>query len=232
MKALYYPAWRSLEVKDIPKPLLGNGEVLVRVSACGVCGWELETFRSESTRRMPPLIMGHEFCGYTEERCGSQSNWIEGSRVISHALIQCGICSACIRGDTNLCVRREVFGMHRSGGFAEYVAVPKQTLISWPADISATTAVFAELLANGINAMRQGSMARRSRVVVIGAGPIGLMCIFAAKRLHRSSIIACDLIPERLGVPGGHQDLTGAIRKHWTGEHAEFVIDAVGSLGE
>jgi threonine dehydrogenase-like Zn-dependent dehydrogenase len=239
MKALYYPAWRQLEVRDVPMPSPVDGEVLVRVANCGVCGSELETFREANERRTPPLIMGHEFCGRVEEVSGNGVNGWKGRRVIAHALVHCGECSPCLRGDTNLCVRRQVFGMHRPGAFAEYVAVPERVLIPWPEGLPATTAVFTEPLANGINAMRQGPMARKSRVVVIGAGPIGLMCLFAAKRVHHSSVVISDRIPQRLQtarmlgadltVDALHQDLANETRKYWGGEQAEFVVDAVGS---
>jgi threonine dehydrogenase-like Zn-dependent dehydrogenase len=239
MKALYYPAWGKLEVKDVPMPSPADGEVLVRVANCGVCGSELETFREASIRRTPPLIMGHEFCGQVEEVGGAGGNGLKGRRVIAHALVHCGECSACLRGDTNLCVRRHVFGMHRPGAFAEYVSVPERVLIPWPDGLPAAAAVFAEPLANGINAMRQGPTARKSRVAVIGAGPIGLMCLFAAKRVHQSSVVISDRIPERLDaarvlgadltVNALRQNLETETMKYWSGERAEFVIDAVGS---
>jgi threonine dehydrogenase-like Zn-dependent dehydrogenase len=239
MRALFYPAWGKLEVRDLPKPLLRDGEVLIRVSNCGICASELETFRTNSVRRTPPLIMGHEFCGYVEEERGTQAGWTKGQKVIAHALVHCGKCTACRRGGTNLCIYREVFGMHRPGAFAEYVAVPERVLIPWPDSMPGTTAVLAEPLANGINAMRQGPTARKSRVVVIGCGPMGLMSVFAAKRLHDSNVVASDLIPERvdaarmvgadLAVNAGQKSIAFEIRNYWSGDQAEFVIDAVGS---
>jgi threonine dehydrogenase-like Zn-dependent dehydrogenase len=239
MRALFYPSWGALELRDVPKPSLVGGEVLVRVSNCGICSSELETFRTKSVRRTPPLVMGHEFCGYIAEANGTQSGWKEGDKVIAHALIHCGKCAACLRGDTNLCIERKVFGMHRAGGFAEYVAVPGHVLIPWSDGTPGTTAVLAEPLATGINAMRQGPTARKSRVLVIGSGPIGLMCVFAAKRLHNSNVVASDMIPERvdaarlmgadLTVNAERQNIEPEIAKHWSGEKAEFVIDAVGS---
>jgi threonine dehydrogenase-like Zn-dependent dehydrogenase len=235
MKALFYPAWGKLEIRDVPMPSPAEGEVLVRVAGVGVCGSELETFREASKRRTPPLIMGHEFCGEVIDG----ANGLKGHRVISHALVHCGKCSACLRNDTNLCVRRQVFGMHRPGAFAEYVAVPQRVLIPWPDRLPAVAAVFAEPLANGINAMRQGPTARKSRVVVIGAGPIGLMCLFAAKRKYRSSVVISDRIPERLEaarklgadltVNALNNNLETEARNFWSGERAEYVIDAVGS---
>jgi threonine dehydrogenase-like Zn-dependent dehydrogenase len=239
MQALYYPDWGKLEIRDVPRPILADGEVLIRVSDCGICGSELDTFRAQSPRRMPPLIMGHEFCGWVEEVRNTHNRWADGSRVISHALVHCGNCAACLRGDTNLCLHRQVFGMQRPGAFAEYVAVPERVLIPWAEGVPSSTAVFAEPLSNGINAMRQGPTARRSRVIVIGAVPIGLMCLVAAKRLHHSTVVVADRIPERLEaarmlgadltVNVLHQSLADEIHKYWSGDGAEFVVDAVGS---
>jgi L-iditol 2-dehydrogenase len=239
MKALLYPTWGRLEFRDLAIPQICAGEVLLRVFSCGICGSELETFKNLSQRRTPPLIMGHEFCGVVEKVHGEDQHHLQGRRVLCHALVHCGHCSACLRGDTNLCVRRQVFGMHRPGGFAEYVAVPEHVLLPWPESLPDDSAVFTEPLANGINAMRQGGEARRSRIVIIGAGPIGLMCLFAARRLHRSSVIVSDRVPARLDaarllgaeqtVNPLQQDLDAETRKHWGGERAQYIVDAVGS---
>ena len=239
MKVLHYPAWGKLEFQDLAIPQIGEGEVLLHVSSCGICGSELESFEHSSHRRTPPLIMGHEFCGVVEQVHDEGNHSLQGRRMLCHAVVHCGECSACRRDDTNLCARRQVFGMHRPGGFAEYVAVPEHVLLPWPENLPDNSAIFTEPLSNGINAMRQGGAARRSRVMIIGAGPIGLMCLFAARRLHQSSVIVSDPLPVRLDaarllgaeltVNPLHQDLDAESRNHWGGERAEFIIDAVGS---
>src|SRR5579863_5957768 len=137
MKALYYPVWGEMQVREVPKPTLVDGEVLIRVTECGICGSELETFRKRDQRRTPPLIMGHEFCGHIEEDRSSGGKWDEGTRVIAHAVVHCGRCAPCHRGNTNLCHNRQVFGMHRPGGFGEFVAVPEHVLVPWPDQMSA-----------------------------------------------------------------------------------------------
>jgi threonine dehydrogenase-like Zn-dependent dehydrogenase len=239
MRALYYPEWGKLKVEDVPLPILQDGEVLVRVSNCGICGSELDTFRARSPRRMPPLIMGHEFCGWVEDAHNTRERWTRDQGVIAHALVHCGRCSACLRGDTNLCEYRQVFGMQRPGAFAEFVAVPERVLLPWPENLSGLTAVFAEPLANGVNAMRQGFSGRKSRVLVIGAGPIGLMCVFAARQIYGSEVIVADRIPKRvraarrlgavLAINVLEESFVDAVRKQWGGQGAEHVIDAVGS---
>jgi L-iditol 2-dehydrogenase len=238
MKALHYPDWQTLEIADLPAPSPRPDELLIRVAACGICGSELESFRNQSVRRKPPLIMGHEFCGEVVG-IGDQvsGEWL-GQRIIAHSVIHCGNCIACRRGDTHLCSARELFGMHRPGAFAEFVCVPEHVAIPWPEGLTAVHASFAEPLANGINAMRQGTSNRRDRVAVIGAGPIGLMCALAAMRIFGSEVLIADLISERLEaakklgvahtVNSGQTDLVTEISSVWP-EKAEHVIDAVGS---
>ena len=187
MKTLYYSTWGKLSARP-SLAVNSRGRVPLRVFACGICGSELETFKNASTRRTPPLILGHEFCGQVEEVYGEDPGGLRGRRMIPHAVVHCGQCPACLRGDTNLCYRGEIFGMHRPGAFAEYVAVPERVLIPWPENLSPDAAIFTEPLANGINALRQGGTTRRSKVAAIRAGPIGLMCLFAAKTLHQSSV--------------------------------------------
>lgn len=239
MRALYYPAWQQLEVKDLPTPIPAQGEALLRVMNCGICGSELETFRARSARRTPPLVMGHEFCGQVESVGNSVATQWLGKRVIAHAVIHCGVCPACERGETNLCSERRLFGMHRPGGFAEFVAVPERVLIPWPEGMPGESAVFTEPLANGINAMRLLQDGMKKRVLIIGAGPVGLMCVLAASRLHGADPIVVDLVPQRLAAAramGARHTIdasTTDLRNdaYWSSlnSKADYIVDAVGS---
>lgn len=239
MKALFYPSWNKLEITERRIPTPGPGEVLIRVSHCGICGSELETFRSKSTRRQPPLVMGHEYCGRVADAGPGVSDWKLGDRVISHALVHCGKCFFCQMRLTNLCESRKVFGMHLPGAFAEFVVAPTQALFSWPKELTADTAVLAEPLANGVNALRLDPAQSKQRVVVIGAGPIGLMCIAAARALYDSTVIAADLVPERLEAAASlgataqfnpkNEEASAVLQRTWGLKFADYVIDAVGS---
>lgn len=239
MRALFYPAWNTLEVADLEVPVPRHGEVLIRVSQCGICGSELETFRSRNPRRNPPLVMGHEFCGSVVELGPNASKWKMQDKVISHALVHCGECFFCSKGLTNLCESRQVFGMHRPGAFGQFVAVPEDVLFDWPESLDPDAAVLAEPLANGINALTLDPAQSKGRVVVIGAGPIGLMCVVAARVLENSKIVAADLLPERLEIaamlgasatfnPKSEQP-SEVLRRTWGESSADYVIDAVGS---
>ena len=196
MNALYYPDWDTLTVTERPRPKAEADEVLLRVAACGICGSELETFKARSDRRRPPLVMGHEFCGTVEEIGATVRGFAVGDRVVSNAVVPCGACVRCRRGEANLCAQRQVFGMHRMGAFAEYVAVPARCLLAWPEGLPAEAACLAEPLANGIHVVELVRQRAPRLAVVIGAGPIGLMCQQAVQVLLGADVVVVDLEPE------------------------------------
>lgn len=239
MKALLYSDWGKIELAQLPVPKPAKGEVLIKVSACGICGSELETFRNKIKRRKPPIVMGHEFSGVIESVGEGVENWEKGRRVVSHALVHCGACKFCKKGLTNLCVNRTLFGMHRQGAFAEFVTVPENILVEIPENVSMVNAALSEPLANGINVMSMGPSAEKKRVFIIGAGPMGLMCLQAAKALKNSSVVISDFVNNRLKVASKlgaymtinprYNNLLSEINTLWKGEKPDFIIDAVGS---
>ena len=196
MKALLYPDWNRLELTDLPEPVAQDGEVVVRVAACGICGSELETFASRSPRRTPALVMGHEFCGYIVS--GEANGFTKGSRVVCNAIIHCGDCVHCRNGRTQLCLNRQVFGMHRPGAFAELVAAPASCLMPWPNDLPATWASLAEPLGNGVHVAERVRSSKPESMLVIGAGPIGLMVLQAVRAMLNIPVAVVDVAPERL----------------------------------
>ena len=113
MMALVFTAPGELEMRDVPEPERADGEILVHVRAAGICGSELHGARHPGFR-VPPLIMGHEFAGISDN----------GDRVLINPILSCGHCSLCGRGLRHLCADRALIGVHRPGGFAERVAVP------------------------------------------------------------------------------------------------------------
>lgn len=237
MVSLLYADWEQLEIRDTPVPQISESEVLLRVSACGICGSELETFKNRSTRRTPPLIMGHEFCG-TVVDSRSNGHFQKGQRVISHSIVTCGACDSCDRGDQHLCAQRQVFGMHRQGAFAEFVNVPGSSLIPWPDNLPAGSACLAEPLANGVHVANRLKSHNPRLVVILGAGPIGLMCQQAVQVLLGAETIVVDMVPERLDAATALGARTvvnarnGELHRHLregTRAGADAVVDAVGS---
>ncbi|MDZ4815574.1 MAG: alcohol dehydrogenase catalytic domain-containing protein [Verrucomicrobiota bacterium] len=239
MKALFYPAFETLEVTERPDPVAAADEVIIKVSACGLCGSELETFKNKSPRRTPPLIMGHEFCGVIEDAGALSGQFKQGQKVVANSLTPCGTCIRCKRGDTHLCAYRQIFGMHRMGAFAEYVNVPVRSLIPWPETLPAEAACLAEPLGNGVHICNIVKHLKPETVLVIGAGPIGIMAQQAVQALLHCKTFVADLSDERLSVAtrvGAEKvfnsrsvDVPKAILEMTAGEGVDLVIDAVGS---
>ena len=136
MKAIYYPAWDELELRDVPEPSPKPGEVLVRVAAVGICGSELHGFVTRAARRTPPTIMGHEFCGHVADVGPDVVGYQRGDWVGVSSVIACGRCEDCLDSNVHLCRTGEVFGMKRPGGFAEFCAAPFATLLPFPGTVS------------------------------------------------------------------------------------------------
>ncbi len=238
MKTLLYSAYDRLEIAEVPDPQPGDGELLLRVSACGICGSELEAFRNRSPRRVPPLVLGHEFCGEVVDTGRGVSNFKVGDRVVSHALIGCGECVRCLRGEVNLCSNRQVFGMQRLGAFAELVTAPEKSLVAWPNHLPAEAASLTEVLSNGVHVVNLSKRFNPRKVAILGAGPIGLMTLQAFQALTGAELLISEIIPERLKTAAklganltinpNHDDLQNAVLDWTNGEGADVVVDAVG----
>ena len=239
MKALFYPEFNKLMIAERPLPPFSNDEVLLKVLACGICGSELETFKNQSPRRVPPLIMGHEFCGTVEEMGSDVMGYTKGDLVVSNSVVSCGTCDPCKRGLTNLCKNRQIFGMHRGGAFGEYVNVPAHCLVPMPETITPQAACMAEPLANGIHIVNLTRHLNPKKVLVIGAGPIGLVTQQAFQSLLGVAVYVADLRNERLSISrklgatatinSSEEDLVSAIYKVTDQEGIDLVIDAVGT---
>ncbi|ANH81226.1 hypothetical protein A8C56_09735 [Niabella ginsenosidivorans] len=239
MKTLFYPKHDLLEITDQQVPYMAKNEVLIKVAACGICGSELETFKSHSSRRVPPLIMGHEFSGVIVDVGESVADWKKGDRVVSNAIVPCGHCELCTSGKTNLCQNRQVFGMQRNGAFAEYVNVPAHCLIPLPEMVPFHAACLAEPLANGVHLVKLSKHIPVNNMLIIGAGPIGLMALQAFRSMRQVHVFVADLLEDRLsiaqklGASGvinpSRQELVATLSEMSGGASIDLVVDAVGS---
>ncbi|MBX2925532.1 MAG: alcohol dehydrogenase catalytic domain-containing protein [Chitinophagaceae bacterium] len=239
MKALYYPNHDELLLTELPIPECKATEVLVKVKACGICGSEIETFKNRSPRRLPPLIMGHEFSGVIDAVGADVKGWKNGDAVVSNSVVFCGECDSCKEGKTNLCIRRQVFGMHRNGAFGAYVNVPAASLIAMPPGVDFKEACLTEPLANGVHLVKLTQHLPAKNILVIGAGPIGLAAQQAFAAMRRVTTIVSDIRSERLeiakqiGADGTINPLTedvfNRVKSITRNAPLDLVIDAVGS---
>ncbi len=203
MKALLLSAPGRLELVDVPDPIAGPDDVLVRVKAAGICGSDIHGLDGSTGRRIPPLIMGHEAAGVIEAVGSSVSGWQPGDAVTFDSTIWCGECPFCLRGQVNLCDRRQVLGVsfgeyRRDGAFAELVVVPARILDTVPSGVSMVEAAFAEPLAVAAHAVSRAPVAGPGAVLVVGAGVIGLLVMSVLRAAGHERIVAVDLSPTRL----------------------------------
>ena len=174
MKALVYTGPQSLELRDVPDPVPGPGEALVRVDAVGICGSDMHAWLGHDERRPAPLILGHEAAGEV------LSGALKRRRVTVNPLATCGICDACISGRDNLCPKRQIISMPpREGAFAQMIAIPERNLVEIPDGVAVKHAALAEPLACGWHAVALAAKAltrplAACRVAVLGGGAIGI----------------------------------------------------------
>jgi threonine dehydrogenase-like Zn-dependent dehydrogenase len=215
VKALVFTAPATVELRDEPEPTVAGDETLVHVRSAGICGSELHGVRHPGFR-VPPLIMGHEFSGVSDD----------GASVVINPVLSCGSCDLCLRGLRQLCRRRALVGVHRPGGFAERVAVPRSTLRPLPASLSWDAAALIEPAANAVHAWRLAGGSAGMRVAVLGCGAIGLLCLLTALDGGAASVEVTDLSVARreealrLGASGASAALAGEY---------DVIFDAVGS---
>jgi threonine dehydrogenase-like Zn-dependent dehydrogenase len=215
MKALVFTALGVVEVKDVDDAAAGDSEVIVHVERAGICGSELHGIKNPSFR-VPPLIMGHEFVGTTDD----------GRRVAVNPLISCGTCELCQRGETQLCRTRILLGAHKAGGFAERVAVPRSLMHDIPSGLDWDSAGLIEPLANAVHAWNLARAPKDARVGIIGCGPIGLACLQVARHRGASIVDCADLSDDRRAVASSLGANT--VASSLDGEF-DVIFDAVGT---
>ena len=242
MKALLLTKYRSLEIADLPVPLPGPDEVLIRVAACGICGSDVHGYDGSSGRRIPPLVMGHEAAGVVASLGAEVKNVFEGDRVTFDSTIYCGACAYCARGEVNLCDNRQVLGVscgdyRRAGAFAEFVLVPARIVYRLPDSLSFEEAAMLEAVSVAIHAVSLIPIAPDSSALVFGAGTIGLLALQALRAAGCSRVFISDVDPTRLKLaqelgatatfPAG-PELKQHVSQMTNGDGVDIAMEAVG----
>lgn len=188
------------EIREVPIPSAGPGEILVRVLRAGVCGTDLHIFewdRWSSGRMHPPVTLGHEFVGEVVELGAGVSQVAVGDRVSCESHIVCGTCHACRTGNGHLCANTRILGVDVNGGFAEYVSVPAGNAWPAPPNVPLEVAAIMEPCGNAVHTVFSGPISG-CNLAVTGCGPIGLFAIAVARAAGAARVIGSDLSPYRL----------------------------------
>ena len=247
MRALLLSEYSKLEVAEVPRPLVGPGEVLVQVAACGICGSDVHGYDGSSGRRIPPLVMGHEAAGVIAEVGEGVTRFAVGERVTFDSTVYCGECDYCRQGLINLCDNRQVVGVstpdfRRAGAFAEYVAVPERIVYRLPEGMLFAEAAMLEAVAVALHAVAVSEVSRENgggeTALVIGAGMIGLLTLQAAKAAGCAKVFVADVDESRLkmATEAGADEIVIAFGENWAdevvrlthGRGVDLVLEAVG----
>lgn len=229
MRALVYEGPRRVEMRRLPVPAAGDGEVLVRVAQAGICGSELSGYLGHNSLRKPPLVMGHEFSGIVAATGPGATRFAPGERVTVNPLVTCGECRYCRNGRSQLCGKRQLLGAHRPGAFAEYVTAPERNVHRLSDNMTMTEGTYVEPLACAVHVGRLLQAGPTDRLVVYGAGPIGLLAVQTALAYGLRDVVVVDLNESRLEIARELGALAAAGLS--AGQWGEFdaAIDAVGA---
>lgn len=231
----------NLEIRDLPEPSAGPGQVVIEVVKTGICGTDIHIQRGEYNCA-PPLVLGHEVVGRIAEVGPGVTGLNRGDRVVTETYFHtCGRCRACLEGRINLCPERRSIGTHVNGGFTRYLLVPAVKIHRLPDTIDDTSAALAEPLACCVHGVLELAGVTSGDIVVMsGPGAIGLLCLQVAKaaggtviavgtaadegRLELARTLGADHV-----VVAGRDDVSQFVADLTDGLGADLTIEAAGS---
>ncbi|HEY9593412.1 MAG TPA: alcohol dehydrogenase catalytic domain-containing protein [Spirochaetia bacterium] len=207
MRAARLYGKEDLRVESVPDPVIGEGDILLKIKAAAICGTDIRMYRNGAKNATPetPLILGHEIAGIIEKVGPGVSGYREGMRVAVAPNMGCGVCDECVSGNTQLCSTYRAFGINIPGAFAELMRIPTEAvrqgnIAPIPDGVDFASAAMVEPLSCVYNAFRRIAIAPGDTVLVIGAGPIGLMHAKLALMAGAAKVFMNDLSAERMAL--------------------------------
>jgi 2-desacetyl-2-hydroxyethyl bacteriochlorophyllide A dehydrogenase len=224
------PGKLVLEEQERPTP--GPGDVVLEVGACGICGSDLHWYHDQMM--IPQVCPGHEIAGEVAMVGAGVTSLKEGDRVSVEGIASCGTCRYCLSGDYHYCQRLGVVGMTIPGGYAEYLRIPARHCFDI-GGMELATAALSEPLGVAVHGVRISQLAIGQRVVVLGAGTIGLMAVVAARAGGAGEILVTARRPQQkaaalaLGADRVFDDGDeGALFDATSANPVDLVIESVG----
>jgi L-iditol 2-dehydrogenase len=243
MRAGVYRDKGVVRVEEVPVPEVGEGEVLIKVAACGICGTDIKKIFQRYVE--PPQILGHELAGTVVAIGPGVTKWTPGDRVMSFHHTPCGRCFYCEKRLFSQCKQYKTTGLTagftpNGGGFAEYAKampwVAERGIVALPDDVSFEEATFIEPINTIVKAVQKARIIQRETVLILGCGPIGLQLLMVSK-LEGALLYTSDPIPQRrqkslsLGSLESFDPTSGKlveeIRARTDGRGADAVLVAV-----
>lgn len=200
MKAAVFQGIGHIEVADVPRPEPGPGEVVIRVGYCGICGSDLEAFHTGMYE--PGLVVGHEFAGVIAEVGSDVVGWQVGDRVVVNDAIPCGACGPCLEGRLDGCESLTMIGVTHDGALAEYARITVRGLHRLPDEVTLRQGALVEPLAVALHGVRRSRLRPGDHVLVMGAGPIGLLTLQCARLAGARTVTVTEVDATRAALAG------------------------------
>lgn len=194
MKEVVITAPCQYEVREVPIPKPGAGEVLIQMKAAGVCGSDFHLFLGENPNAVYPRIPGHENAGVVVETGENVTSVKPGDHVVVDLVVACGHCPQCRKGRRNICRTVKARGAAIDGGWREYFAVPEHEVFLLPSDLPFRDAALIEPFAIGGHCTTRAQVEREDLVLVLGSGTIGAVILQTCK--HKGCKVICADINE------------------------------------
>lgn len=240
MKAVVYEAPNVLKIRQIEEVNPGRGEVKIRVRACGICGSDVHGYLGLTGRRIPPMVMGHEFAGDIVALGEGCTSFQVGCRVAAYPVDFCGHCKMCVSGQVHLCLHKKAYGvLETNGALAEYICVPEKCCFALQDTVSYELGSLMEPLAVAYRGVEHAGSLEGRDVLLVGTGTIGLLALACIKMKHPGRIFVSDLSDSRLAIAKemgadivinpGREDLKEIIGNYTDGEGVDAAIEAVGA---
>ena len=196
MKAIVIPAPNEIEIREVPMPQVKEGEALLRVRCVGICGADVASYTGNQPFTTYPRIPGHEFSAEIVQIPKNDKGLKPGDIVTCNPYFNCGTCYSCRRGHVNCCTDNQTMGVQRDGAFCEYVAMPVDRI--YPGmGLSAEALALIEPFSISRHAVSRAEIKPTDNVLIVGAGPIGLFALLAAKQVAGRVAVA-DILQNRL----------------------------------
>lgn len=237
MKAIKVIEPFKVEIVDVLKPeIKKDDDVIIRITSGGICGSDIGIWNGTNSLATYPRLIGHEFGGIVEE-VGSKVTSIKvGDKVAVDPVVSCGHCYACKIGRHNVCSTLEVMGVHRDGGFAQYVVADEENVHKFHIDFDESLLGLVEPFTIGVEINNRGQISKDDKVLIMGAGPIGICAMQVAKR-NGAKVIMTDIVKERLEkavsmgadetVLVSEENLEERLMKFTDGEGIPVIVDTV-----
>lgn len=237
MKAVKVIEPFKVEICEVNDPVITkDDDVIVKITSGGICGSDIGIWNGTNSLATYPRIIGHEFGGIVKEVGKNVKKVKIGDKVAVDPVVSCGSCYACKVGRHNVCSTLEVMGVHRDGGFSQYVVADEKNIHKFTSDFDESLLGLVEPYTIGVQINSRGQIKENDKVLIMGSGPIGLCTLQVAKR-NKAKVIVTDIVKERLEMAEkmgadetilvSEENLEERINKFTDNEGIPVIVDTV-----